>query len=161
MGTQLTSGIIIPQGGRIILEYSKASEYNEERWVDEFGNVTFQLVGHGWGAPAAGQPAKYHGHGSAYVVDASDPGGNGRHEAQTWANAVRDPMDPPSFPYLRSRVAFSHDRIDLLDSRLTKDNDAGKISEIYVDAEYNVKARPAQQIPPPPPIIGPNYLTAK
>lgn len=156
MATELPSGIIIPLGGRILMKYSKDIQYNEHRYVDEFDNVTAQTVGHGWGAPANGLPSKYHGHWCVYAVNPSDPGGNNRHEAITVANAVHDPMDPPG-AYLRNEVGFNHDSVNLEDSRLRKQNEVGVLAEIYVDHNFNVKARPAQALPPPSPITGPNF----
>jgi hypothetical protein len=142
---------------RILQPYSKAQAYNEHQWEDEWGNITFQILGHGWNQDGS----QYHGHGSVYVVDPTDPSGNGRGEAEVWVNAVRDPNDPPSYPYWRKKVGYNHAILMLNDSIIAIRSASGKLFGITSDDNGNLKGVPRQDLPNPAPIIGPNYATAK
>jgi hypothetical protein len=140
---------------RIHQPYAKTQPYNEHQWEDEWGNVTFQILGHGWNQ----DNSQFHGHGSVYVVDPTDPSGNGRGEAEVWVNAVRDPNDPASYPYWRKKIGYNHAILMLNDSIIAIRSTSGKLFGIVVDDEGHISGVPRKDLPNPAPIIGPNYQT--
>ena len=140
---------------RIEQPYSGTKAYNEHQWTDEWGNVTFQILGHGGNQ----DHSQFHGHGSVYVVDLTDPSGNGRGEAEVWVNAVRDPNDPPSYPYWRKKIGYNHAILMLNDSIIAIRSSSGKLFGIEVDDQGHISGVPRQDLPNPAPVTGPNYST--
>ena len=128
---------------RIHQPYSQTNAYNEHQWNDEWGNVTFQILGHG----------------SVYVVDPTDPSGNGRGEAEVWVNAVRDPNDPATYPFWRKKIGYNHAILMLNDSIIAIRSASGKLFGIAIDDTGKVFGVPRKDLPLPAPITGPGYST--
>lgn len=131
---------------RIKLPYGPAQPYNELQWIDEAGAIRGQIVAHGWDSQT---PPQFHGHLSFYVWDATDPSGNNRHHPMNIYWGVRDPADSPSEPRHRSRIAFDHAYVDLMDSRLVMRSADGQPWEIVVSDQGQLSTRKAIGLPAP------------
>jgi hypothetical protein len=136
---------------RILMPYAYNDPYNELRWIDEYGNVTAQIVGHGWNQ----DHSEYHGHIAVYVVDDTDPSGNGRGEAIVFVNAVRDPNDEPAYQYDRKKIGLNHAILMLNDSIVAIRSSSGKLFGIHVDDAGKLFAKARKDLPKPTPIDGP------
>ena len=141
-----TSARADESANRVRLRYSRARPYNEVQWIDDSGAIRGQIVVHGWDSQT---PARFHGHMSFYIWDTTDPSGNNRHHPMNIYWAVRDPADPASEPRHRSRIAFDHAYVDLMDSRLVMRSPDGRPWEIVVGDDGQLSSRRAVALPQP------------